>query len=97
MKIQVLGSGCPTCHKLFDLVTKAAKELNLKDEVAYVYGPEGVQKIIEMGVMSSPVVAIDDKPVVVGFLPDIEKIKKIIVEKSSSKDKPVRCSCGGNC
>ena len=80
MKIQVLGSGCPKCHKLHELVTKAVKELGLKDEVAYLYGSEGVQKIIEMGVMSSPVVAIDDKPVIVGSLPDIEKIKNILKE-----------------
>lgn len=78
MKIQVLGSGCPKCHKLHELVTKAAKELGPKDEVSYIYGPEGVQKIIEMGVMSSPVLAIDGKPVLTGFVNDIEKIKSLI-------------------
>ena len=78
MKIQVLGSGCPTCHKLHELVTKAVKELGLKDEVDYLYGSEGVQKIIEMGVMSSPVLAVDGKPVLTGFIDDIEKIKSLI-------------------
>jgi len=78
MKIQVLGSGCPTCHKLHELVTKAAKELGLEDEVDYLYGSEGVQKIIEMGVMSSPVLAVDGKPVLTGFIDDVEKIKSLI-------------------
>ena len=78
MKIQVLGSGCPTCHKLHELVTKAVKELGLKDEVDYLYGSKGVQKIIEMGVMSSPVLAVDGKPVLTGFIDDIEKIKSLI-------------------
>jgi len=78
MKIQVLGSGCPTCHKLHELVTKAVKELGLKDEVDYLYGSEGVQKIIEMGVMSSPVLAVDGKPVLTGFIDDVEKIKSLI-------------------
>ena len=78
MKIQVLGSGCPTCHKLHELVTKAVKELGLKDEVEYLYGSEGIQKIIEMGVMSSPVLAVDGKPVLTGFIDDVKKIKSLI-------------------
>jgi small redox-active disulfide protein 2 len=75
MKIQVLGSGCPTCKKLFELTKKAVEELELKTEVEYI---TDIQKIVEMGVMSSPVLAINGKPILIGFVPDIEKIKKII-------------------
>jgi len=74
MEIQVLGSGCPTCKKLFDLTTQAVKEMKLKIEVEYI---TDIQKIIEMGVMQSPVLAVNGKPVMTG-LPDIEKIKNII-------------------
>jgi len=77
MTIQVLGSGCPTCYKLFELTQRAVKELNLNEEVEYI---TDVSKIVEMGVMSSPVLAVDDKPVMVGFLPDIEKIKSLLKE-----------------
>ena len=77
MKIQVLGSGCPTCKKLFELTKKAVEELELKTEVEYI---TDIQKIIEMGVMSSPVLAIDGKPVLAGSLPDIKKIKNSIKE-----------------
>ena len=75
MKIQVLGSGCPTCKKLFELTKQAVEELGLKIEVEYI---TDIQKIVEMGVMSSPVLAIDGKPVITGFLPDVEKIKETI-------------------
>jgi len=75
MNIQVLGSGCPTCKKLFELTKKAVEELKLKTEVEYV---TDIQKIIEMGVMSSPVLAINGKPIITGFVPDIEKIKEAI-------------------
>jgi small redox-active disulfide protein 2 len=75
MQIQVLGSGCPTCKKLFELTKKAVEELELKTEVEYI---TDIQKIIEMGIMSSPVLAINGKPIITGFVPDIEKIKKII-------------------
>jgi len=77
MTIQVLGSGCPTCHKLLELTQRAVKELNLNEEVEYI---TDVSKIVEMGVMSNPVLAVDGKPVMVGFLPDIEKIKSLLKE-----------------
>ncbi|MBL7150629.1 thioredoxin family protein [Candidatus Microgenomates bacterium] len=78
MKIQVLGSGCPTCKKLYEITQKAVEKAGLKEEVEYLTGQEGIQKIMEMGVMSSPVLAVDGKPVLTGFVDDIEKIKKLI-------------------
>jgi len=97
MKIQVLGSGCPTCKKLFELTKKAVEELDLKTEVEYI---TDIQKIIEMGVMSSPILAINNKPVMTGSILDIEKIKKIINDcgdDSGVAEKKSGCSCGGNC
>ncbi|MDP3043770.1 MAG: thioredoxin family protein [bacterium] len=75
MQIQVLGSGCPTCKKLFELTKQVVEELGLKIEVEYI---TDIQRIVEMGVMSSPVLAIDGKPAITGFLPDAGKIKVTI-------------------
>jgi small redox-active disulfide protein 2 len=75
MKIQVLGSGCSTCHRLFELTQKAVDELGLDEKVEYI---TDINKILEMGVMSSPVLAIEGKPLMVGFSADIEKIKDLI-------------------
>lgn len=98
MKIQVLGSGCPTCKKLNEMTIQAVKELGLTDEVEYLTGDKGTSKIIEMGIMSSPVLAIDDKPVMVGFTPDIEKVKSLLTKGTdTSEAKNSGCSCGGNC
>ncbi len=94
MNIQVLGSGCPTCKKLYEITQKAVKELNLSDEVEY---STDVSKIIEMGVMSSPVLAVNGKPVMVGFTPDIEKIKAAITLGSVNNSPKGGCNCGGNC
>ena len=80
MTIQVLGSGCPTCKKLYELTKQAIDKAGLKEEVEYLTGEKGVQKIIEMGVMSSPVLAVDGRPVLTGFVDDVEKIKKLILE-----------------
>ncbi len=77
MKIQVLGSGCPTCKKLYELTKQAVEEVGLKGKVEYIAGQEGIQKMIDMGVMSSPVLAIDGKPVIVGSVDDVEKVKNL--------------------
>jgi len=77
MKIQVLGSGCTSCKKLHELTQQVVKELGLNEDVEYV---TDVSKIVEMGVMSSPVLAIDGKPVMVGFVPNKEKIKEVITK-----------------
>lgn len=77
IKIEVLGSGCPTCKKLFELTQQAVNQLEIDEKVEYI---TDVQKMIEMGVMSSPVLAIDGKPILVGVVPGIEKIKEVIEE-----------------
>jgi len=77
MKIQVLGSGCPNCKNLYELTKTAVAELGIKAEIEY---STDISKIIEMGVIQSPVLAIDGKPILVGQLPDVEKIKSLLKE-----------------
>jgi len=79
MKIQVLGSGCKKCKELYERTQKAVQSIGLDASVEYI---TDVQKIVEMNVMSSPVLAIDGKPVLVGILPDIEKIAELLKSKT---------------
>lgn len=81
MKIQVLGSGCATCKKLHEIAQKAVSEMGLKEQVEYISGSEGMQALIEIGSMTSPVLVVDGEIVMSGFTPDIEKIKKLIQAK----------------
>ena len=97
MKIQVLGSGCATCKKLYEITQKAVIEMGMKEKVEYVSGTEGTQAIIEMGMLQSPVLAVDGEPVMTGFTPDIEKIKKVIASGIKTEKKTSQCSCGGKC
>ena len=78
MIIQVLGSGCANCKRLYELTSEIVKELKLNAKVDYI---TDVSKIVEMGIMQSPVLTVNGKPVMVGFIPNKEKIKAII-EKS---------------
>ena len=75
MRIQVLGSGCPTCKKLHKNTTEAVNNLQIEAEVEYI---SDIQKIIEMGVMSSPVLAINGKSIVSGRVPSAREVEKII-------------------
>lgn len=86
MKIQVLGSGCPTCHKLFELTSQAVKKLKLPEKVEYITGEPAIQQIIQMGVMQSPVMAINGKAVIAGSIPTINQIKKIIQKNLDSNN-----------
>jgi len=78
MKIQVLGSGCATCKNLYEITQKAVNEMKLETKVEYITGNEGIQKIIELGAMSSPVLAVNGYIAMTGFTPDIETIKEKI-------------------
>ena len=89
MKIQVIGSGCPTCKKLYELTKTAVAELGMKADIEY---STDVSQIIEMGVMQSPVLAVDGQPVMVGSSGNLEIIKEIL----GGINQPT-CSCGGKC
>lgn len=94
MKIQVLGSGCATCKKLYELTQEAVKQLKLDEEVEYI---TDVSKIVEMGVMSSPVLAVNGQPVMVGFVPDVEQIKTVLTKSNNPEVKKSECNCGRGC
>jgi small redox-active disulfide protein 2 len=76
MKIQVLGSGCPTCKNLYKLTQTAVVELGLEAEVEYI---TDITKLIEMGIMQSPALVIDGKLAMTGS-GNIKKIKEIIIK-----------------
>ncbi len=75
MKIQVLGSGCTTCKKLYETTKEAVKDMEGEYEVEYVTGTDGTQKIIELGAMNSPVLAVNDQIAMTGFTPDLRRFK----------------------
>jgi small redox-active disulfide protein 2 len=77
MQIQVLGMGCAGCKRLYAQTQEAAKELGIDAKVEY---SDDIQKIISMGLISSPVLAIDGQPVISGRIPDKEDIKEVLLK-----------------
>ena len=56
MRVQILGSGCSKCKLLEQHAREAVTELGIDAEVVKV---EDIEIIMEMGVMSTPALAID--------------------------------------
>ncbi|MCX6382978.1 MAG: thioredoxin family protein [Actinobacteria bacterium] len=78
MKIQVFGSCCGTeGKKLYALTGQAVKELNINAEIEYI---TDIMRIVEKGFMQTPVLIIDDNPIVVGYVPDLKTIKNKIAQ-----------------
>lgn len=61
--IKVLGSGCKSCHALFESTKEAVKSMGIDIEVEYV---TDMQKIMEYGVMSMPGLVVNEKVVSMG-------------------------------
>ena len=73
--IQVLGPGCPKCAKLKANAEAAAKELGLDAQVEKV---TDINVITGFGVMMTPALAVDGEVKVVGKVPSVEDIKKLL-------------------
>ncbi|MBF0363380.1 MAG: TM0996/MTH895 family glutaredoxin-like protein [Oligoflexia bacterium] len=74
-KLQILGTGCPKCKKLYEETEKAAKELNITYEMEKV---TDIDKILSFGVMSTPALAVDGVVKVSGKVPSIDELKKLL-------------------
>ena len=80
MRIEILGTGCPKCKKLYELTEEAVKETGSDSEVIKV---EDIQYIMNKGVMMTPALVIDGEVKTTGKIPKIDDIKKWIKEQES--------------
>ena len=75
MKIEILGTGCPKCTRLFENAKQAVSEANLEAEVIKVHD---INEITNFGVMITPALAIDGKVKSTGKLLSSEEIKNLL-------------------
>ncbi|MFH1283467.1 MAG: thioredoxin family protein [bacterium] len=71
MKIQILGTGCPKCKKLAEIVQEAVNEAGIESEIVKV---TNINEIMNFGVMVTPALAIDGNVKSAGKIPTKEKI-----------------------
>jgi len=75
MKIQILGTGCPTCQKLGQVADQAAADLGLEYELVKV---TDLNEITGFGVMMTPALAVDGEVKLVGKVPSVDEVKQIL-------------------
>ncbi len=78
MVIKILGTGCPNCKRLEQLVREVLSENNVN---ASVEKEQDIQKIMAYGVMSTPALVINEKVKVFGRIPNKNTIKMYIEEE----------------
>ncbi|MGA2402012.1 MAG: thioredoxin family protein [Syntrophobacteraceae bacterium] len=77
LDIKVLGTGCPQCHALTQMVMEVLTEINLPAGVDHV---TDIKEIARYGIMGSPALLINGKAVAVGNVPSRDRVKKWLVE-----------------
>ncbi len=70
--VKIFGSGCKRCEATAEMVKDAAARLGVDVEFEKVTDPKSIAMA---GVMSTPAIAVDDKLVHAGGLPDASKIE----------------------
>lgn len=75
MIIKILGTGCPKCKKLEEQARLAVEEAGVDAEIVKV---SDIDTIMEMGVMMTPALAIDDDVKISGRLASKDEIVKLI-------------------
>ncbi len=73
--IEVLGSGCPNCHRLEANVRRALENLGLDATVEKV---TDLEQILARGVSSTPALVIDGKVVLAGRVPSPSQLETLL-------------------
>jgi len=75
MKIQILGSGCSKCQKLFANAENAVKQHHIECDLEKI---TDIEKIVAMGIMVTPALVIDGKVASSGKVLSVEEISVLL-------------------
>lgn len=75
MKIEILGTGCPKCKKLYANTEEAINSTGLEADIVKV---EDLKEILKYGIMITPAMVVDGEVKSTGKVLSVEDIKKII-------------------
>ena len=73
--IKVLGTGCPKCQTMTNVVKEVVSENNIDATIEKI---EDIMKIMEFNVMSTPALVIDDVIVIKGRIPSKEEVLTLL-------------------
>jgi len=74
-RIEILGPGCNRCKETYRVVQHVVETGSLPFDVVKV---ESMERMVELGLMATPGVAIDGKVVVSGRIPKADEVRTIL-------------------
>jgi small redox-active disulfide protein 2 len=74
-KIEVFGPGCARCQETYRVVRHVVEEAGLTCEVTKV---DDIARMMALGIMATPAVAVDGKVVSTGRVPRAEDVRKLL-------------------
>ena len=80
LTIKVLGPGCANCKRVEQLTRKAVQQLDVEADIQKVTNHA---EILDMGVLSTPGLAINDQVVCKGRIPSLDEITGYINDASA--------------
>lgn len=75
MKIEVLGPGCTRCKETYRVVQHVVEQAGLD---VILVKEESIERMMALGIMATPGVAIDGKVVVSGRIPKAEEVRQLL-------------------
>ncbi len=75
MKIEILGTGCMKCNKLYAAVTEAVEKAGVEVEVVKI---QDLTEIMKRGATITPALVIDGEIKVAGKVPKVEELVKLL-------------------
>lgn len=79
LDIEILGTGCMSCNKLVEIAKDAVRSAGLA-EVSRVIKVEDFQRMMELGVMTTPGLVINDRLISAGKVYKREELEKLLLE-----------------
>jgi small redox-active disulfide protein 2 len=73
--IEVLGPGCARCHETHRVVTHVVQQAGLD---CLVHKNGSIDRMVELGVLHTPAIAIDGRVVHQGSIPRSEDVRRLL-------------------
>lgn len=74
-QVKILGTGCPKCKTMTNVVKEVVAENNIDAAVEKV---EDIMKIMEYNVLSTPALVIDDVITIKGRVPSKQEVLELL-------------------
>ena len=85
MKVQVLGTGCMKCNRLYEAAREAIEKSGVEAKLEKV---ENIMEMMKFGVAITPALVIDGKVRAAGKIPPVEQIVAWLRDSAGGDEPP---------